>query len=918
MNIEDTELLAEFVVESQEHLENVESQLLTLEAQQDCMDTALVNNVFRAVHSIKGAAGFLGLATLESLAHREEEVLNRLRNSEIRPTNLVVSTLLAATDRLKGLLAAIDTSNDEDVSDHIEALQQLLQEQPAAAPVSDSDREQDCQTVGEPPSCESSQASPRPNEAQHLTLDAQLPDSISSEALREFIIEGYDSLEQIDRDLVNLERDPSSRELINVIFRNIHTIKGSAGFLAFGNLERLSHAGENLLGKMRSGEMQLTESISNLLFATVDALRKYMLNIEHSGSEGENFTDELIANINMANGGHHVAKPSQAAASFAQPNASVKAEPTNRPSEVRSSSVKKSIPASSANVEAATVSASDTTIRVDVALLDKLMTRVGELVLARNQIIQFTGMLGDTDLLSASQRLNLITTELQEGVMKTRMQPIGNVWSKFPRIVRDLASACGKEVRIEMVGKETELDKTIIEAIKDPLTHLVRNSVDHGIERPDVRVTNGKSMEGCLLLRAFHEGGQVNIEISDDGAGLNPERIKAKAVEKGLISQDQAEAMLDHEAAQLIFLPGFSTAEKVSNVSGRGVGMDVVKTNIEKIGGIVDVQSQFGQGTVVKIKIPLTLAIIPALVVTNDGNRFAIPQVNLLELVRLDGEQAKKSIEWIQGAPVYRLRGRLLPLVYMHKVLQTGLQQREPAESVNIVVLRADERQFGLVVDQINDTEEIVVKPLAKQLKSIPVFSGATIMGDGKVALILDVIGLAYTSNVVSKERDRKLLEGSNQNHNVKNLSQTLLILGTGSRNRLALPISQVARLEKIEKDSVEEADGQEVVQYRNEILPLIRLSRVLGVESREATDDPYLNVVVYKEQSRSVGLVVDRIIDIVDTTLDVARPTKRVGLLTSAVIQDRVTDVVDLPAVIRKVGVFSADTDVRSNAGIN
>ncbi|MGN6543442.1 MAG: chemotaxis protein CheW, partial [Aureliella sp.] len=337
--------------------------------------------------------------------------------------------------------------------------------------------------------------------------------------------------------------------------------------------------------------------------------------------------------------------------------------------------------------------------------------------------------------------------------------------------------------------------------------------------------------------------------------------------------------------------------------------------NIEKIGGMIDIQSQLGHGTVIKIKIPLTLAIIPALVVTNAGNRFAIPQVNLLELVRLESEQAKTSIEWIQGAPVYRLRGRLLPLVYMHKVLQTDAS-RKPADAVNIVVLRADERQFGLVVDQINDTEEIVVKPLAKQLKSIPVFSGATIMGDGKVALILDVLGLAHASNVVSKERVQKLLESSASSHHASGERQTLLILGANQSHRLALPISQVARLEKIDKRLVERAGNQEVVQYRNEILPLIRLAQVLGLESQQVPDDSHLNVVVYHENSQSVGLVVDRIIDIVETTLEISRHSQRVGLRGSAVIQDRVTDVVDLPAVIRRVGMFADEAEQHANTG--
>ncbi len=485
--------------------------------------------------------------------------------------------------------------------------------------------------------------------------------------------------------------------------------------------------------------------------------------------------------------------------------------------------------------------------------------------------------------------------------MKTRMQPIGNVWSKFPRLVRDLAAICEKQVRIEMEGKETELDKTIIEAIKDPLTHLVRNTVDHGIERPDVRVQKGKPAEGCLTLRAYHEGGQVNIEICDDGAGLNYDRIKAKALERGLMTAEQIARMADRDVGNLIFLPGFSTAEKVSNVSGRGVGMDVVKTNIEKIGGTVDLQSQPGSGTTIKIKIPLTLAIIPALIVSNDGNRYAIPQVNLLELVRLDGDQVKSGIEWIQGSPVYRLRGRLLPLVYLREQLKTHSSGDDNAEALNIVVLRADDRQFGLVVDRISDTEEIVVKPLSKQLKGIPVYSGTTIMGDGKVALILDVLGLAHTSNVISQARDRSVSDSHERGLARNSLSQTLLVLGVGPTHRFALPLSQVTRLEKIDPATVEAADHQEVVQYRGEILPLIRLGQQMGISNMSAEEPSLLEVVVYTENGRSVGIVVDRIVDIVETTLDITRPATRHGLLGSAVVQDHVTDLLDLPTIIRQ-----------------
>lgn len=471
------------------------------------------------------------------------------------------------------------------------------------------------------------------------------------------------------------------------------------------------------------------------------------------------------------------------------------------------------------------------TLRVGVTLLDKLMTLVSELVLARNQLVQISNTVRDAGLHAVSQRMNLIATELQGEVMKTRMQPIGNVWAQFPRTVRDVALACGKEVDIEMHGKETELDKTIIEAVKDPLTHLVRNSVDHGIEHPDVRSKIGKPRAGRLTLRAFHEGGQVNIEISDDGAGLNRERLCEKAIERGLVSGEQAARMSEREIFNLIFLPGFSTAEKVTNVSGRGVGMDVVKTNIEKIGGRVDVQSTAGQGTTVRVKIPLTLAIIPALIVTCAGERYAIPQINLLELVRLDAEKAHTAIEMIHGIPVYRLRGQLLSLVYLDHELgltEKDRSNRSDGDAISIVVLQAGERPFGLVVDEINDTEEIVVKPLRKQLKTVKTFAGSSIMGDGKVTLILDVVGLAQRSNVISESREQPVEEKVAESSETAGKKQTFLLFTGLGDSRMAIALDSLARLEELPASQVEISGSQWVTQYRGQILPLVRLDVVV------------------------------------------------------------------------------------------
>ena len=552
-------------------------------------------------------------------------------------------------------------------------------------------------------------------------------------------------------------------------------------------------------------------------------------------------------------------------------------------------------------------SVADSTIRVHVDVLDKLMNLVGELVLARNQVLQHTTTREDAGFTATSQRLNLITAELQANVMKTRMQPIGVVWNKFPRVVRDLAHSAGKQIDLEMEGAETELDKTIIEAIKDPLTHIVRNSCDHGIETPEQRAAKGKQARGRLTMRAYHEGGQVNIEIADDGAGIDPQKLKQKAVQKGLVPVDQAERMSEREMHNLIFLPGLSTAEKVTNVSGRGVGMDVVKTNVEKIGGSIDLQSAVGQGTTIKIKIPLTLAIIPALVASCAGERFAIPQVNLVELVRLETGGGGQQIEWIHGAPVYRLRGKLLPLVYLNKVLElegAGLDEEDaekPAESVNIIVLQADDKTFGLVVDGVNDTAEIVVKPLSKLLKGLTCYAGATIMGDGRVALILDVMGLGQLAQVITETREQSHLAREHQADLVAE-RQTVLLFSSGSAKRLAVPLALVDRLEEFPHSQIEQSGRRGVVQYRQQILPLIPLAELLSLgESAAEKQDP-VQAVVFSEGTRRIGVVVDEIVDIVEESISIRNRTSRPGILGSAVVSGSVTDFLDLHHLIEAV----------------
>jgi two-component system, chemotaxis family, sensor kinase CheA len=772
---------------------------------------------------------------------------------------------------------------------------------------------------------------------------------MSDDIVREFLVESAENLDLLDRELIHLEKDPRNRDTLASIFRTIHTIKGTCGFLGFTKLESVAHVGENLLSKLRDLELALNPAITTALLQMVDAIRQMLASIEAAGNEGERNDQELIKTLTRLQQAAPIDQPKITAAVADPPKKTLPlvsdakkiAASTTTPAapppapmekglaapfETSVSLVKTKPEAAETAIERGESSPtptadsahqhnrgaiSESSIRVDVVLLDKLMNLVGELVLARNQILQFSNGKEDAGLIAPSQRLNLITTELQEGVMKTRMQPIGNIWSKFPRTVRDVATMCGKQVRIEMEGKETELDKTIIEAIKDPLTHIVRNSVDHGIETPAQRSAAHKPTEGRLQLRAYHEGGQVIIEISDDGAGLDAEKLRRKAVEKGLITAEQSAKMSEREATNLIFLPGFSTAEKVTNVSGRGVGMDVVKTNIDKIGGTVDVQSKRGTGTTVRMKIPLTLAIIPALIVTNGGERYAIPQISLLELVRLESEDAKKRIELIQGVPVYRLRGRLLPLVYLNRELR--LDSSSPKESasdaVNIVILQADERQFGLVVDQINDTEEIVVKPLGKHLKGIRTFAGSTIMGDGRVALILDVLGIAQSSNVVNEVRARALAEKEKESVADQGEKQTLLLFTGPGDGHMAVPLDRVGRLEEFPISTVERAGGVEVVQYRGEILPLMFLSEMLeerrshsrlaAAPAKIANPDK-LQGIVYSAEGKRVGLVIDQILDIVDETIKVKSQASRLGVLYTAVIQGRVTELLDMPSLLQ------------------
>ncbi|MBG0826053.1 chemotaxis protein CheW [Planomonospora sp. ID91781] len=740
--------------------------------------------------------------------------------------------------------------------------------------------------------------------------------------IQEFLVESHENLDQLDRDLVALEQDPGSREMLSSIFRTIHTIKGTSGFLAFHRLETLTHAGESLLSRLRDGAQRMNPASADALLAMVDTVRTLLGSIEESGGEGDVDVEPVIAMVAACIEDPAAPKPAQASAPApkAEPRPAEAVEsaepagpaaPAQAPEKaeaaealaaeaLESAEPAEAVPARAAKGQAADEptgqnnkrSIADSSIRVDVDLLDTLMRLVGELVLTRNQIVRGVSEISDPALVRTTQRLNLITSELQESVMKTRMQPIDHIWSKLPRVVRDLSGAMGKQVKLAMEGKETELDRSLLEAVKDPLTHLVRNAVDHGIETSAERVAKGKDPQGTLTLRAAHEGGHVVVEIKDDGAGIDVDRVAQTALDRGVVTRDQLSRMDSREIIALVFRPGFSTAKKVTNVSGRGVGMDVVKTNIEQIGGAVDVDSTLGAGTTWRLTIPLTLAIIQALTVECGAERYAIPQVGVDELVFVDG-QSGQTIEHVSGAPVYRLRGKLLPLVRLDETL--GLPVRNSDRDVYIAVLQADGRRFGLVVDRVLNTEEIVVKPLSGRMKDVGVYAGSTIVGDGKVALILDIPSLARRAHLAAEAVERAQVDQADSRPRDSHIER-LLIAGIGER-RVAIPLDMVTRLEEFPVQRIERVGSREVVQYRDHILPVIRLASLLGCYDVEEGET--VPAVVYTERGRSVALVVQQIVDIVEDHIESRSDLDDDGLTGSAVIQQRVTELLDVRRAI-------------------
>ncbi|HEY9624707.1 MAG TPA: chemotaxis protein CheA [Crinalium sp.] len=716
-------------------------------------------------------------------------------------------------------------------------------------------------------------------------------DDIDAEDLEAFVVESHEILNQFEQDVLNLERGAFDQRRLNQLYRALHTIKGNCGFLPLPKLEAIAHAGETLLDTIRTTQHPITPATATALLQLTDAIRQTLHTIETTATEGSQDYSALIATLAAL-----CSPDSVTDITIASPVAPTTLAPSAASTSYIATEGFTVLDTSDPFASEVLDSALDSTIRVQVDLLDQMMNLVSELVLARNRVLQLMPVITHPALLSTCQQLNLITNELQDRVTRTRMQPISTLWRSLPRLVRETAIACGKEVALELDGSETELDRSLIAALKDPLTHLVRNCIDHGIEPPDVRVTKGKPAQGTLKLRALQENGKVTLEISDDGAGIDPAQIKRRSQQQGLMSAAQVESLSDRDVLDLLFLPGFSTAPEVTRLSGRGVGMDVVRRNLDSVNGTIEIDSHPGYGTTFRLRIPLTLAIIPALLISSGGERLTIPQASVQELIRIEGhDQIERRIETLLNVPVFRLRGQILPLVNLASVLQLPPSSQD-SDLLYMVVISTDGYRFGLIVDQIEDTQDIVVKPLSKQLKSLNMFAGVTVLGDGSAALILDVPGLAQHAGVQRQTQMDSVMS------DVEESDRPLILIVLGPQNsRLGICLTHATRLDMISRDRIEQVGGQYVMQYRDRIVSLIDLEVVFSGTARPLSEfaDIVAVVVIAFDENHTIGLVVHQILDIVEESLSVTGAANRPGMQCYATVQGQITEILDLNAIV-------------------
>jgi two-component system chemotaxis sensor kinase CheA len=700
--------------------------------------------------------------------------------------------------------------------------------------------------------------------------------SEDAEILQAFVEESRENLDALDRDLVVLETRPDDPDLLAQVYRAVHTIKGTCGFLGFGRLEALTHSGEDLLDALRSGKLALDADITTSLLRLIDVVRVVLDRIEATGDEGDDDNSEVIAAL----AGHLEGESARTTV----PDRAVEVDPA--------APVVEALPGAVTPL----VQAQESSVRVDVGVLDNLMDLVGELVLTRGQIAHVAADDDEGPLRPAYRLLDRITTELQESVMRARLQPVGVVTGKFPRIARDLATSMGKRVRVELDGEEVGVDRAVNETLKEALLHLVRNAVDHGLETPDERIAAGKDPEGCLRIRASHAGGRVQVEISDDGRGVDPKRLAARAVSAGALTRGDADALTAHGALQLMFLPGLSTKDEVTTVSGRGVGMDAVRESLDQLGASIEVASEIGSGTVFRINVPLTLAILPSVLVWSGGQRYALPQIHVREVVHLEPDEVLRSVDDVDGVRIHRLRGRLLPLVAMSEQMRVSPTS---LPGLTIVVVELDGRRFGITVDAVGDTVEAVVEPLTQATRSIAMFAGVTLLADGQAALIVNLDELAAAAGLVTTRVDA----AAPAEAPATTQERSLLLATAAGGARVAVPLAAVVRLEHFPGERVQRSRGGDVIDYGDAILPLLPASQVLaGLGAGEHASlgrAEYVPTIVCRSSAGSVGLVVERIDDVVAEPARSSSDASEPSVGRRVVIDDTVTELIDIDALI-------------------
>lgn len=798
----------------------------------------------------------------------------------------------------------------------------------------------------------------------------------NQEFIQDFVEEAKGHIESVEAGLLKIDELSVDLDVINDIFRAVHSVKGTAGFFNLAVIVELSHSMENLLGELRNGNLKVNQEIIDLLLKSNDCLKAMVEDVlESENMDITEYVEKLAMFI----------KPDKVEDAGESEKKSTYISNKSTKTNAQKDSVKeKTIPTETTVVEVAqedhakdqslTIDQQDKempvknqgiavedSIRVHVTLLNNLLNLASEMVLGRNQLLRTVekyrkDIPGVEPIL---QNIDRITTELQEKVMQTRMQPVANVFNKFPRIIRDLSKKLGKEVELQLEGVDVELDKSIIEALGDPMTHLVRNAVDHGLEMPKERENQGKPRLGRIILKAYHEGGYVNIDIIDDGAGIDIEKVKEKALEKELISKSELSAMGEQDVLQLLFRPGFSTADKITDVSGRGVGMDVVKTNIGKLGGTVEIFTSVGKGTTFRLLLPLTLAIIPSLIVEVESQKFALPQVNLQEIVRIKPGDNIKKIEYIHNSQVLRLRGRLLPIIHLADVLElnrtfsdpvTGKRKEErrktfydqrskkkkihteggaseilpckrksETNTIRILVLKIGSRKFGLAVDVIHGGEEILVKPLSKFVKECKCYSGVTIMGDGKAAMILDPEGIIDKAALkfVDEQDDKPESEMMEASEAMKE-QQNLLLFKCSGPETFGIDLSMVSRVEEISLNDIEKIGDKEYIKFRGDSLRLIRPEEYLPVGKGDSQSGK-LYVIIPKLVKHPLGILIQEINDTMEACIRFNKDDMVVkGLTGSTILNNRIVLLINVYELFELADPAHYMVDCTKKAGEN